>query len=223
MENRERSLSRCVELDVAGERLQALAEAALFWPEQQTLFVADAHFGKGASFRAGGIPVPDGTTAGNLSRLDQALTRTGATRLIFLGDLLHARAGRAEQTVERVTAWRKRYQELDCLLVRGNHDRHAGDPPTEWKVGCLDAPFVQEPFVLLHEPAETEEGYVLAGHLHPAVRVGRGKLAETLPCFLFGKRKALLPAFGEFTGTATVRPEPGDRVIILAEGEVFAL
>lgn len=208
---------------MAGERLEALAEAALFWPAQKTLFIADPHFGKAASFRAGGIPVPDGTTAGNLARLDQALARTNAGRLICLGDLLHARAGRAEQTVEQVAAWRRRHRELDWLLVRGNHDRHAGDPPPEWAVRCVDAPYEEEPFVLLHEPAECAEGYALAGHVHPAVRIGRGKLAEELPCFLFGKRLALLPAFGEFTGTAIVHPQREDRVIVLADGEVIAL
>jgi len=107
--------------------------------------------------------------------------------------------------------------------VRGNHDRHAGDPPPEWDVRCVDAPHVEGPFVLLHEPAESGEGYVLAGHVHPAVRVGRGKLAEALPCFLFGRRAALLPAFGEFTGTAVVHPRPGDRVIVLADGELVPL
>jgi len=216
-------LSHCLELTVAGERVQALAEAALYWPARQTLFVADLHLGKAASFRASGIPVPGGTTAGNLARLDRALAATGAKRLVCLGDLLHARAGRAELTIERVAAWRGQLPDLEWLLVRGNHDRHAGDPPPEWDVRCVDAPHVEGPFVLLHEPAESGEGYVLAGHVHPAVRVGRGKLAEALPCFLFGRRAALLPAFGEFTGTAVVHPRPGDRVIVLADGELVPL
>ena len=86
-------MSHCLELTVAGERVQALAEAALYWPARQTLFVADLHLGKAASFRASGIPVPGGTTAGNLARLERALAATGAKRLVCLGDLLHARAG----------------------------------------------------------------------------------------------------------------------------------
>ncbi len=216
-------MSHCLELTVAGERVQALAEGALYWPAREMLFVADLHLGKAASFRAGGIPVPGGTTAGNLARLERALARTGARRLVCLGDLLHARAGRAEQTIEQVSAWRDQRRELDWLLVRGNHDRHAGDPPPEWEIRCVDAPHVEGPFVLLHEPAGAGESYALAGHVHPAVRVGRGKLAEALPCVLFGRRVALLPAFGEFTGTAIVHPQPGDRVIVLADGELIPL
>jgi uncharacterized protein len=200
-----------------------LGEAALYWPARETLLIADAHFGKAASFRAGGIPVPDGTTQGNLARLESALALTRARRLVCLGDLLHARAGRAEGTLAAVTAWRSQHRELAWLLVRGNHDRHAGDPPEEWAVGCVDAPLVEGPFVLQHEPDTGGTGYAIAGHVHPAARVGRGKLAEQLPCFLFGERLALLPAFGEFTGTALVRPQRGDRVFVLAEGEVLRI
>ena len=42
----------------------------------------------------------------------------------------------------------------------------------------------------------------------------------TLPCFYFGRDYALLPAFGEFTGTAVVRPRAGEGVFVLAGDEV---
>lgn len=215
-------MSKQLELQVAGERLVVLGEAALYWPAAGTLLIADPHFGKAASFRANGIPVPDGTTGGNLARLTSALAQTGALRLICLGDLLHARAGRSEQTLSAISAWREHHSGLEWLLVRGNHDRHAGDPPRAWDVRCVDQPFLQAPFVLRHEPEVSDDGYVLAGHVHPAARVGRGKLAEQLPCFLFGERLALLPAFGEFTGMVQVAGRSGNRVFVVADGEVFA-
>jgi DNA ligase-associated metallophosphoesterase len=207
----------------AGEALWLLPERAVYWPAQRTLLLADPHFGKAAAFRAGGIPVPAGTTADNLARLDSALAATGATQLVCLGDLLHARAGRVARTVEAVAVWRARHEQLQWLLVRGNHDRHAGDPPPAWRITCLDEPVVDAPFVWRHEPREAEEGYVLAGHVHPAVRLGRGALAETLPCFVFGRRVGILPAFGDFTGQATLRPQPEDRLFVLAGDEVIAV
>lgn len=219
----EQILSKQIEIEVAGEQLVLLGEGALYWPARASLFIGDPHFGKAASFRANGIPVPGGTTGGNLVRLESALSLTGARRLICLGDLLHARSGRSERTLGAVTTWREQRPDLDWLLVRGNHDRHAGDPPEAWQVRCVDAPLLEAPFVLQHEPAEANEGYALAGHVHPAARVGRGKLAEQLPCFLFSQRLALLPAFGEFTGMVVVRRQPGDRVFVLAGGEVFRL
>ena len=107
-----------------------LPERALFWPRAGTLVVADLHWGKGATFRAAGIPIPVGTTSDDLARLDGALLRTGARRLVVLGDLFHARAGRiATHTLAELRRWRGAAPELEILLVRGNHDRHAGDPP----------------------------------------------------------------------------------------------
>jgi metallophosphoesterase superfamily enzyme len=107
------------------------------------------------------------------------------------------------------------------LLVRGNHDRGAGDPPAELGIRCVDPPLEEAPFVYLHHPEEQPGGYALAGHLHPAVRLaGAGRQRERLPCFLFGARVGILPAFGDFTGSAEARPAPGDRVFVVAGEEV---
>jgi metallophosphoesterase superfamily enzyme len=58
----------------------------------------------------------------------------------------------------------------------------------------------------------------MAGHLHPAVRLaGRGGQSLALPCFYFGHAYAVLPAFGDFTGTALVSPRPGERVVVVAD------
>lgn len=221
--DQEQNLSTWLEVEVAGQTLVLLGEAAVYWPAHATLLIADPHFGKAAAFRASGIPVPNGTTGGNIARLERALAQTGARRLICLGDLLHARSGRSVQTLAEVTRWRMQHRDLDWLLVRGNHDRHAGDPPAEWDVNCVDQPYQEGPFVFRHEPEAAVGSYVLAGHVHPAARVGHGKLATELSCFHFGDRLGLLPAFGEFTGSVRVPTRPGDRVFVLAGGEVFAL
>ena len=42
-----------------------------------------------------------------------------------------------------------------------------------------------------------------------------------LPCFWFGSRYGVLPAFGAFTGTADVLPRRGDQVFVIAEKEVL--
>ena len=229
-----------IETQAQGETLWLLPERAVYWPRAGALIVADVHFGKAAAFRAGGIAVPGGTTAAMLARLSAALDRTAATRLLILGDLLHARAGRAPRTLEQVTAWRAARPGLAITLIRGNHDNRAGDPPEDWGVECLDAPVVEAPFVWLHEPptcragwqpaVNAEEagyqpslqGYPVAGHVPPAVALGGNGRALTLPCFYFGRDYALLPAFGEFTGTAVVRPRAGERVFVLAGDEIIA-
>jgi len=211
-------------LELQGERLTLLPERAVWWEARGMLLVADPHWGKAATFRASGIPVPSGTTMEGLARLDSALARTGASRVVFLGDYLHAREGRAPGTLDALAAWRARRFGLELLLVRGNHDRHAGDPPPELGVECADPPRVEPPFVLAHHPDPSPLGYTLAGHLHPAVRLaGPGRQRERLPCFWFRRGVAVLPAFGDFTGAADVRPEPGDRVFVIAGDRVLEI
>jgi DNA ligase-associated metallophosphoesterase len=210
------------ECSVAGENLVLLAEKAVFWPAKKALFVADFHLGKAASFRRAGIPLPSGTTAENVGRLGRALDKTQATQVVFLGDFLHSKDGRSESTFGRFGDWRAARKDVELTVVRGNHDKKAGDPPDEWGVRCVEAGERLGPFVLNHEPGASRGGYALAGHIHPAVRLSAfGEKPLRLPCFWFGARYGVLPAFGAFTGNAEVLPRKGDQVFVIAEQEVL--
>lgn len=217
-------MSSGLEIVLAGERVSLLPQRALWWPRAHTLLVADPHWGKAAAFRAGSIPVPRGTTLEGLARLDSALALTRAERIVFLGDFLHAREARAPGTLRELADWRERNARLELLLVRGNHDLRAGDPPADLRVHCTDAPVLEPPFAFTHFPRPVAGGYVLAGHLHPGVRLaGRGRQRARLPCFWFGARVGVLPAFGDFTGLADTRPPPGDGLFVVADGEVIEI
>ena len=209
-------------IEVRGEELVLLPERALLWPRSATLLVADAHFGKAAAFRALGVPVPRGTTVGALARLDDLLDRTAAKRIVFLGDLLHAREGRTAETVRMLTEWRQRRATTEMVLVRGNHDRLAGDPPSEISIDCIDAPLLEAPFAFVHHPRAIADHYALAGHLHPAaILTGPARQRERLACFWLGADVAVLPAFGDFTGVAEVNAGPDDRVFVVAGNQVI--
>jgi DNA ligase-associated metallophosphoesterase len=209
---------------VAGEQLLLLGERAVYWERTRTLFVADPHFGKAAAFRAAGVLVPRGTTGETLSRLDAAVDRTRAERIVFLGDFLHAREGRAPETLGAINDWRSRWAQVEMILVRGNHDKRAGDPPPELEMRCENAPVIETPFVFAHHPVRSDDGYVLSGHVHPGARLsGPGRQHSRLPCFWFGREIAVFPAFGEFTGLANIDVMPGDQVWVVADGEVIAV
>ena len=209
-------------VEIRGEELMLLPERALLWPRSGTLLVADPHIGKAAAFRAHGVPVPHGTTMDALARLDGLLDRTGATRIVFLGDLLHAREGSAPGTIEALAHWRARRATTEMILVRGNHDRLAGDPPRAIAIECIDAPLLDEPFAFVHHARPVAGHYALAGHLHPAVvMTGPARQRERLACFWFGGEVGVLPAFGDFTGVAEVSPVPGDQVFVIADKQVL--
>ena len=218
------TLPGSISITVCGDELRLLPDRAVHWVRRSTLLVADPHFGKAASFRAAGIFVPSGTTSAALDRLDTLLESTGARRIVFLGDFLHAREGRHPSTLAAIEAWRAKHASVDMLLVRGNHDRRAGDPPDSLRIACVDGPHVEPPFALAHHPARVDGAYVLAGHVHPAARLlGAAREHARLRCFQFGAECALLPAFGEFTGLADVEVGVGDRIWVTTGTEVIAL
>ena len=214
--------SPSVTIEWAGELLTLLPERALWWARQETLFIADPHFGKASTFRFAGLPVPERTHDEDLSRLERLVRRFSAKQLVILGDFFHARPGRSEATMAALAEWRRRHADLQMLLVAGNHDRHAGKPPKEWGIECVTAGHALPPFGLSHEPVEVDGSFVLAGHWHPSFRlndvIGSG---VRLPCFYFSARMAVLPAYGGFTGTHTVVPKPRDRIFLVGPDAVF--
>jgi uncharacterized protein len=217
-----------LEIELGGERVQLLPGRAAHLPAHEALLVADVHLGKAHSFRRLGVPVPSGSTDDTLARLDTLLAATGARQLVFLGDLLHAARGRSaalDAAVGRaIDGWRARQPGLELWLVRGNHDRHAGDPPADWGVRSVAEPLRRGGLALSHHPDPQPGTYVVAGHLHPAVTLG-GRAHERLrlPCFHVGPAVAVLPAFGAFTGNHVVRPAVGDRVFVVDGQAVRAL
>lgn len=213
-----------IEITLHNETLQLYPERAAFWKRRATLLIADTHWGKAATMRSAGIPIPGGTTSADLERLSALLHVTGAQRIMFLGDVIHARSGRSARTLDEIAQWRNRHADLELVLVRGNHDERAGDPPLQLGMRCVDAPLIEAPFVFQHFPASSPHGYALGGHTHPAVRIrGRAGEGATLPCFYFTPTHGTLPAFGSLTGCAIVRPTAEDRIYGIAEGEVVEI
>ena len=205
-------------VDWGGERLELTSDRAVTWPRERTVIVADMHLGKAASFRAAGVPVPAGTTDAMLARLTMRLDAARATRLVILGDFLHAKTGRTDEVDAAMRRWRDATSSIEIILVRGNHDERAGDPPDAWRISCVDEPCADGPFALCHDPeTPAPDGRpVLAGHVHPVVRLRDiDRTSVRAACFVFGPRRAILPAFGPFTG--------GHRLTLAEDDRVFAV
>jgi DNA ligase-associated metallophosphoesterase len=207
---RVQAASSSCRLDIAGQSLELLPERGLWWPAGETLFVADLHLGKAASFRALGQPVPHGTTAQNLARLDRLIDQHRPRELFVLGDFLHDAQARTPQLLASLQAWREQHAKLRCTLVRGNHDSHAGDPPAALDFESVDEPWLTGPFAACHHPRPHPTHFVLAGHLHPVCKLqGSARDSLRMPCFVREERRLILPAFGEFTGGWLMEATPG--------------
>lgn len=201
-------------LNWCDEQLVLLPQRALWWPARKSLFIADPHFGKAATFRAARIPLPDGTAA-DLQRLEQLIEQTNPAALIILGDLLHSRSGRCPTVFESVRQWRQRHRSLPIKLVVGNHDRHAGLPPDDWEFEPVAEPVSESPFQWWHHPPFSSQP-AFAGHLHPKFKRQHAGDRVVAPCFLLRSNSLVLPAFGSFVAGMSVEPQPGDIYFVIA-------
>ena len=178
-----------------------LADKVMYWPQYKILLIADVHFGKAAAYRALGQPVPQGTTSHNLQRINTLLQQYPTEQIIFLGDFLHAPKSHATSTLATLRAWRKQHASVRCLLIRGNHDLRAGDPPPDLNIEVVTEPYLIADFALQHIPKPHVNRHVIAGHVHPTYRLhGLGRQRLILPCFYHEPNLTILPSFGDFTG-----------------------
>jgi hypothetical protein len=225
---------------VLGELVVLTPQRAVFWPARATLILADLHLGKSNTLRAAGLRLPAGVPpamlAAQLDELESVVTRTGASRVLVVGDLLHAPAGLEPALIHvvgtRLKAWRHG-RGLRIELVPGNHDRRLDRVADAWGLTIHDADLVEPPFRFVHDPQAVREPspaednaspvFAWCGHVHPVVRVESAADSLRLPCYLLTPTLGLLPAFSRFTAGAPIRPGPADRFYAIADDQVIPL
>ena len=213
-----------LEVSIEGIDVWLLSKRGLYWPEQRTLFIADTHFGKEATFRSQGVSVPRGSTQGTLTTIAKMISECQASRLILLGDMFHARSSLSHDIQESMEAFFAVHSQLRFTLVLGNHDRGIHALPKRWPIEIVDSGTSIDAISISHLPREPTPStkLLLCGHLHPAYRFS-SKLDSVgkLPCFWLSKRQFVLPAIGEFTGTQVIHPNKSDQTWVIADNQIL--
>jgi DNA ligase-associated metallophosphoesterase len=184
---------------IAGITLVADLSGAFFWESERLLVVSDLHLEKGSSFAARGVLLPPYDTVATLSRLSAVIARHDPRTVIALGDSFHDRKAHERLSApdrEAVAALQAR---RDWIWIAGNHD-----PALPRDIGGVVASEVAlGGIVFRHEP--TGAVGEIAGHLHPKARVTtRGRSVERR-CFASDGMRAVMPAFGAYTGGLSIR------------------
>jgi len=211
--------------NLLNQDLALLPQKAIYWKQQKALIATDVHLGKVGHFRKAGIAVPRNMEQSDLATLSDLLFEHRPEKLIFLGDLFHSDMN---SDWEWFRLWRQQYPKLEIILIRGNHDIIKEQHYHELNI-ALHEQLLVGPFLMLHHPLNEDQlqlaaGYVFCGHIHPGVLLtGRGRQSITIPCFAFGKKQAILPSFGRFTGRVAIRQQNTDRVFGVLEDKVIAL
>lgn len=200
---------------IAEEELYLLPQKAIFWKRKKSLLVADLHLGKSGHFRKAGIPVSSLVHHDDLNRLSALLTQWPVETVYLMGDLFHSLHN---TEWKYFIDWRMQYPNVVMHLIKGNHDILDDQFIRDADIKLHDDSFIAEPFFLSHKPvnAPSKNYYQFYGHLHPGVRLnGKGLQSLSFPCFCFGDRSGVLPAFGAFTGHSVLQPSGTDAVFIV--------
>lgn len=222
------AMSNGLTINLAGRSFELLGHGGLHWPKHRALLVADLHLGKDATFRHFGIGVPRGSTEATLSAVSAMLRATDADELFVLGDLCHARSSLSAATREAVAEFQDAHTDVAFHLIEGNHDRSAGRLPDDWRFNDAGVLLHLDGVAFCHEPGSCPAGseLLVAGHWHPAWRLRyAGESTGKLPCFWHdvGQGCLVLPACGQFTGTALITPREQDQVWVMADKQIVSV
>ncbi|MCA6097497.1 MULTISPECIES: ligase-associated DNA damage response endonuclease PdeM [Bradyrhizobium] len=197
---------------------------ALFWEQQSLLVVSDLHLEKGSSFASRGVLLPPYDTVATLGRLAAVIARHDPRQVIALGDSFHDRDAHERLSNPDREALAALQLRRNWIWISGNHD-----PALPSDLGGVVATEVAiGPIVFRHEP--TGAAGEIAGHLHPKARVPtRGRSIERR-CFACDGERAVMPAFGAYTGGLSIRDgaftrifgSPGFMAHVLGDNRVHA-
>lgn len=192
---------------------------ALFWVEKSMLLISDVHLGKVSHFRKFGAAVPHQAVQQNFIAMNAAILSFNPTTIVFLGDLFHSSINREWKLFEE---W-VRSTSAKIILVSGNHDIISPLKYEELGVSVMTE-LQLDFFLMTHHPEEREGFFNFCGHIHPAIRLsGLGRQSVKLPCFYKTDYQMILPAFGEFTGSYTLKPSVGCEIFALLGDAVLSV
>jgi DNA ligase-associated metallophosphoesterase len=186
-------------MEVAGEAFVADLSGALFWEDESLLVVSDLHLEKGSSFATRGVLLPPYDTVATLSRLAAVVARHDPRMVIALGDSFHDRDAHDRLSAPDRDAIAALQARRDWIWISGNHD-----PALPSELGGVVANEVAVGGIAFrHEP--TGAAGEIAGHLHPKARVSRRGRSMERRCFACDGMRAVMPAFGAYTGGLSIR------------------
>jgi len=186
------------EMTFAGAEFKALLSGALYWPDHQTLLVADLHLEKMSSFAKSRQFLPPYDTKATIQRLTNDIAVTGAQRVIALGDSFHRDEGTTTLSDEDASALATLTQSIDWIWIAGNHD-----PSTHELGGNCCESVALDGLTLSHEP-DAKIANQIAGHLHPAAHVRINGRSIRRACFVADETRLIMPAYGVSTGSLNI-------------------
>ena len=184
------------QISFGGSAFELAGEAALHWPAQKALFVADLHLEKASSYAMGGQFLPPYDSRATLEELAGLARKCAVDAIFCLGDNFHDDGGESRLEEEAANLLRQLTSRYDWRWIVGNHDLGIA---ADWG-GSVHEELVIEGIILRHEAEPKDRRFEISGHFHPKYRQQiRGRLVSRR-CFVRSAHKLIMPAFGALTG-----------------------
>ncbi len=190
----------CCPFEVAGAELVADPAGIVWWDQERCLIVSDLHLEKGSSFARRGQMLPPYDTSATLARLQRVVDFWQPQTVIALGDSFHDKSASMRLSQSNRDDLAAMCRSVDWIWITGNHDP---EPPVDLAGLAVDQLAIG-PLYFCHEPGASDPSGAISGHLHPAAKIRRQGRSIRRRCFAISPKRAILPAFGAYTGGLNV-------------------
>lgn len=208
------------EITLSGARVELRPSGALFWRDRSLLCFGDLHLGRAERIaREGGDLLPPFETIETLDRLEAEIVALAPRLVVCLGDsfddLAAARSlsGEVLIRVGRLAAGRR------WVWIAGTHQpgpvELLGTHLADLRLGLLNFRHVALPRLA---PGSSE----VSAHYHPKAWPSRRGSGIARRCFMADGSRAILPAFGAFSGGLDAR-DPAFGALLAPEATAFLL
>ena len=186
-----------------GETFVSADTAALWWPREEALIVADLHLEKGSWFAARGQMLPPYDSNATIKHLSDLAEKWQARAIYCLGDNFHDDAGPSRLSDTALMALANLSSRLQIHWIVGNHDENMSAPIGE----DVHQELLIHGLYLRHIAEDFETSPEISGHYHPKLRMQAQRRPISRPCFVMDERKLILPAFGSYAGGLDIYDE----------------
>ena len=194
-----------VPLSFADTQLMLTEGRALYWPAHRALLVADLHLEQASFFAQHGSLLPPYDSRETLERVAIEIERTGARRVITLGDNFHDAGGGARLEEGACAMLEKLTGRVEWTWITGNHDVGKDGRVAEADCGGSLVEEMELGGVILRHRAKPGETHSeISGHFHPRMQLSILRRRIRRPCAVLshtgnGANRLIAPAFGALT------------------------
>jgi putative SbcD/Mre11-related phosphoesterase len=190
-----------------------------------SIVASDFHLGYEGAMVKNGMFVPKVNLKRIIENLDKAISKTGADRLIIVGDIKHdfsnIESDEFNELYDLMNFLKRR--KVSAVLIKGNHDNFVERYREPFKLLVHGQEAAIGDYLFFHgeelpKVPKKKPRMLIMGQEHPAISINRsvGK-REKLRCFLYGRYEKLpilvLPAMGYFSTGTDVNHEPKDQLL----------